>query len=435
MAMLQKNTVKWMGGALILFGLASNQWTLSIIYPSNGMHLAGLLEKSLGRWGLASTLLIWAIDIFCVVVGVLLVKFSDDWKKAVQTIVALSMSCIVIFGALELLARVFTHGSVFSPFIQLRPYNKMKLKVALDGVAPIAANTTNKWGFRGDDPPINWNEYYTIVAVGGSATQCFYLNDSNTWPYLLQSKMRKVADKVWVGNAGISGHSTRAHLIFVREIIPHIKPKAVMVLCGINDLWYSLDENAKKVEHPPETTGWKHKLLGYSRLVEVLFLWKIILWDNVVVLERAGNTNYRPVPIRKEMMLPEDTEIALPSLAVHENNVRAMIAELRRQRIRPIFLTQPVLFDTTDYWKSISGCDYSYKGNKGELSAATYAKLLSQFNDKLINICREENAEVFDLARNIPHSTRYFYDTMHFTEAGADTVAEIIASYMSTHPN
>ncbi|HTX19071.1 MAG TPA: SGNH/GDSL hydrolase family protein [Bacteroidota bacterium] len=426
--------MKRSGVVVLLLGVLLNQWVLSALYPADGMHLFRLLEKSQGSWGLASCLLIWACDLALVLFGGVMIRYQRDRRKAVQVTVTVMLVFVVLSGALEGAARLLTREGIFSPFIQLRPYNKMELKVALKGVAPFARNTTDKWGFRGDDPPADWDDYLTIVAIGGSTTQCYYLDDSKTWPYLLQVKLRKAGVKAWVGNAGISGHSSRAHVLFVRDILPRVKPKIAIILCGINDLWYSLQEKASKVDYSPETVGWKNKLLGYSRLVQVLYLWKIILWDHVVVLEKGGNDNFVPRPIGKELILSSDLSETLPSLLPYKQNLHIMIKELRKQNIRPIFLTQPVLFDTTAPWKVIVGADFSYGGKKGEISAATDAELLSCFNNTLASVCREEHAELFDLAGRIPHSDLYFYDTMHFTELGADTVSSLIAAYMVSHP-
>jgi len=104
-------------------------------------------------------------------------------------------------------------------------------------------------------------------------------------------------------------------------------------------------------------------------------------------------------------------------------NVHTIIADLKRLRVRTIFLTQPLLFDTSEawnrWWDGLLG-----EWKKGELSAATYAKLLDIFNRELISSCRVDSVEVFDLAAEIPHSGDYFYDTMHFNEKGAELVAE-----------
>jgi lysophospholipase L1-like esterase len=81
----------------------------------------------------------------------------------------------------------------------------------------------------------------------------------------------------------------------------------------------------------------------------------------------------------------------------------------------------------------VVGWGYSVNGKKGELSAATYAKLLDIFNRELISSCRVDSVEVFDLAAEIPHSGDYFYDTMHFNEKGAELVAEKISDYLESH--
>lgn len=428
-------SLRILGGVLLLLGLACNQWTLSLIFPDDGFHVFGLLERAVETWGLASTLLIWTFDILCIGCGLIVLKYRTSPKRIIFALSVVAGSSILSFGTLELVVRLISPPNLFSPYLPLRPHNKMELHVDLRGVSSFAHNTTNQWGLRGDEPPENWNEYFTVVVIGGSTAQCYYLDDHKTWPYLLQEKMKSFIPKTWVGNGGISGHSTRAHILFVREAISKIRPTAAVVMVGINDLWFSMNDEARVLGSPAEQTGWKYFILGNSRLVQVLFLWKIILFDHKVVLEKSANANFVLEPLGREMELPNDLRLLLPSLDEYARNIRILIADLKSLNVRPIFLTQPLLFDESERWKSVVGWEYSVGGVKGKLSAATYAKLLNIFNQELIRTCHADSAEVFDLASEIPHSSEVFYDAMHFNERGATIVAEKISSYLQSHRN
>jgi lysophospholipase L1-like esterase len=165
--------------------------------------------------------------------------------------------------------------------------------------------------------------------------------------------------------------------------------------------------------------------------VQVLFLWKIILFDDVVVLNRSLNANFAPEPLGQEMELPNDLRLLLPTLEEYRKNIRTIIADLKTMNVRPIFVTQPLLFDDSEKWKSVMGWEYAVGGKRGKLSAATYARLLDIFNQDLIRTCLADSVDVFDLASQIPHSSEFFYDSMHFNEKGAELVAEKIAHHIN----
>ena len=59
--------------------------------------------------------------------------------------------------------------------------------------------TINDRGIRGD--AFSEDQQYRILAIGGSTTECFYQDDSEAWPYLLQERLSAgLARKVWVGS-------------------------------------------------------------------------------------------------------------------------------------------------------------------------------------------------------------------------------------------
>ena len=49
------------------------------------------------------------------------------------------------------------------------------------------------------------------------------------------------------------------------------------------------------------------------------------------------------------------------------------------------------------------------------------------YNEATRRIGREQNVKVIDLARKLPKSSRFFYDFRHFTNAGAQAVADILS--------
>lgn len=350
-------------------------------------------------------------------------------------ILLLLVSCLLGLILLEIAVRIISPPSPFHPLIPLRPKMKMEIHIDLPGVSPVSTHSTNRWGLRGDEPPAEWEKHYTIVAIGGSTTHCFYLDDHKAWPYLLQEKLKKFDSLVWVGNGGVEGHSTRAHIIFMEKVIPKMKPDAVIFLIGGSDLGFSISKEQFEKGNPQDIAR-GHSFywpLFYSRLVQLLSLWKQILVDKVEVVgkEQAKHNTFEQISLDHEFILPDKSPgELLPALGEYRKNIKKLIALSRAQRVRPIFLTHPLLFDDTEQWKHILGEYYWIKDPEHRISAATYWRLLNIYNQELLDVCREEKVECFDLGRELPHSSDFFYDSVHLNERGAEEVANRVAAFL-----
>jgi hypothetical protein len=57
--------------------------------------------------------------------------------------------------------------------------------------------------------------------------------------------------------------------------------------------------------------------------------------------------------------------------------------------------------------------------------------LLELYNDVMRNTCRQHHVQVIELARKMPKSTEFYYDTYHYTNAGCQQVAEIVYQGLS----
>ena len=77
--------------------------------------------------------------------------------------------------------------------------------------------------------PKTFEDYLTIIAVGGSTTECFLIADGQDWPAILGEKLKKSFNLVWINNAGLDGHSTFGHNVLMKDYIVKIKPKVVSV--------------------------------------------------------------------------------------------------------------------------------------------------------------------------------------------------------------
>lgn len=94
----------------------------------------------------------------------------------------------------------------------------------------------NSLGFRGPEPTDSISKLTSKITIGGSTTECRFLSDSTTWPFLLGEALKDSIPNLWINNAGIDGHSTLGHLHLLKEYVLKLKPKYILLLTGVNDV-------------------------------------------------------------------------------------------------------------------------------------------------------------------------------------------------------
>ncbi|MCK4667550.1 SGNH/GDSL hydrolase family protein [Candidatus Dependentiae bacterium] len=360
-------------------------------------------------------------------------------KKTIK-IRIFKISLIIIFVLLflicsEFILRKFSPLPIFSPYLDYPPYKIISFKSNLNGITSPTTFSTNKWGFRGIDPPKDWDNYHTIITIGGSTTQCLFLDDSKAWPFILEKELtEKKNSKFWVGNAGIDGHSSTGHLFVMKEVILKIKPKTVIMLVGTNDLACSLTGEIYKPEKiflkKLNKKGICYFLFSNLKILQILNLWKEIVFNRNVVISKEVDWNFIPKKLETETLLPEDLRKILPSLKTFRLNIEDIIQLSKENNIRIIFLTQPSVYSDNKFWLNKETPIFWIPKQKYHISGNTKFKLLTIFNNELIKICKENNVEHFDLASNIPHNFEYFYDDVHFNDKGSILVGKEVANYM-----
>jgi hypothetical protein len=65
-------------------------------------------------------------------------------------------------------------------------------------------------------------------------------------------------------------------------------------------------------------------------------------------------------------------------------------------------------------------------------SVAAMAEGMDRYNQELLTLCRTERLECIDLEKDMPKDTRMFFDDVHFTEVGAQQVANVFAHYLNS---
>lgn len=259
-----------------------------------------------------------------------------------ETMRALVVRSGLLVGSLVLSLAVVEAGlrpvvplDPFGSRLALRPHVSMRLEVDLRGVSRNGRHSTNAWGLRGDAPPPPDAGSYRIITVGGSTTQCFYLDDHKTWPYLLQMKLSAAGWRVWIGNGGLDGHSTRGHLVFMEDVVARIRPDAIIVLAGINDLLYSLDERRRLRGSRYDRTGWLTVVYRRSRLAQVLYAWSQVVFGAALRVRRSGHGNFEPRPLSGDAAeTPKNVMTLLPGLPEYRVNLKRIIALSKSSGVR-----------------------------------------------------------------------------------------------------
>ena len=124
------------------------------------------------------------------------------------------------------------------------------------------------------------------------------------------------------------------------------------------------------------------------------------------------------------------------ALDEYAQNLRAIAATAEKHSVRLILLTQPAMWqneisEKQDSLLWLGGIgDFQNKVGGEYYSVTALAQALSMYNETLLDACRDADIECIDVASSIPHDADNFYDDVHFTEKGAQSVAKVVAEYL-----
>jgi lysophospholipase L1-like esterase len=301
---------------------------------------------------------------------------------------------------------------------------------------PVVNQTRNSLGFRGPNPPSDLPSKLSIISVGGSTTQCFFLSDDKTWMARLGDRLEKNFRDVWINNAGLDGHSTYGHIVLMEDHVVRVHPKVVLFLVGANDVGRDPNqefeaENIKSTISFHSPTAFIKSLSPYSEVASMIanlyrslnaYKEGLIHWK--IDLDKQGYIDVPPSEEQKNLAQGASDQY----LHGFEERVRKLIAVSRANGIEPVLMTQPILAGagTDDVTQLDLARIVVSPGHNGKM----WWDVLEKYNNVTRRVGREKGVLVIDVAHELPKSSRYFYDFIHYTNAGADAMSGILYNHL-----
>lgn len=263
-----------------------------------------------------------------------------------------------------------------------------------------------------------------IVFLGGSTTECMYMDEEKRFPYVVGTILeQKTGKKINSYNAGMSGNNSLHSIdILVNKVIP-LKPQVVVFMENINDLSVLVYEgtywNRNTSRSPIETLA-RVKLVGK-------FLKEILI----------PNLNYAYRSLKKTLSQKEGDEFAGARgkklqldkerlIKEYEMNLQAIVSLCRAWGTNPVLMTQANRV-TANPDPVVSAYLGRY-GSETGLSYAEFKDLYDSFNEAIRRVGQRNEVIVIDLASEVPQDKKYLYDMVHFNDFGSQYAAGIIAA-------
>lgn len=323
----------------------------------------------------------------------------------------------------------------------------------LPGVEGPSRFRANGLGVRGDELPTGRG--LRILALGGSTTECLYLDQEEAWPRLLEKELAAASsgdggDAVWVGNAGKSGNNTRHHQLQAEALLPRIPNlDAVILLLGVNDLSRVLaldggpDRDDRLVRQAFHVTP--------PGLAEGPFFKRTALWQALRRLKNRGRASPLAQDPQGEVYdvwrrhraeapaLRDELPNLDAGLAEYAENLRRLARQVTERGARVVLVDQPALWRKglpeeleRLLWMGGVG-DFQAEPGHEYYTPDALAAGMAAYNRTLLAVCREvPGALCVELAAELPRDDTTFYDDVHFNEAGSRRVARILAKRIAS---
>lgn len=361
-------------------------------------------------------------------------------KKIAAFFISGVFSFIIAIVFFEIVLRIWK-----PPYIRVRgntillEKNKTNINIynfASDKIHNNVVVRRNSLGFRGPEPPIDFSTYKTVIAIGGSTTECIFVTEGKTWSDVIYSKLKNHYRNFWINNAGMDGASTFGHIQMLRQYILKLKPDYIALLVGINDMAINRENRYDTFQFTEEISSdnsiWQ-KIKNNSMVVSY------ITYKLGIKGQHSITTNSDYIV---DFSVPGDTTVVKPVTQTdidhfvayidgYKSRLRTIIDLSRSQSIEPILITQPTVYGF--------GIDPQTGVDLGEIVVSDFTEpniprrgkdkwfLLQMYNNATKEVAKDLGVSVIDLAVEMPKDSKYYYDHIHYTEEGAEMVGEILS--------
>lgn len=265
----------------------------------------------------------------------------------------------------------------------------------------------------------------TLVFLGGSTTECMYMEENHRFPYVAGRWLEQATGRqVNSYNAGISGINTQHCLnLLLNKILP-LNPQVVVLMENINDLSTLLYEKTYWGENSPRGTITSQKSSALKELEKTLHLLRDSLIPHLSREIKDFIQIHTPVD---EFSHLRGQKIAIDKpylLGEFKMNLEEFINICRANGIIPVLMTQenrlkinpdPII---AAYLKRI-------EINQG-ITYPAYKDLFDSFNQTIREVGMAHAVPVIDLAQQVPPEKAYLYDVVHLTDEGSKLAARLI---------
>jgi lysophospholipase L1-like esterase len=287
--------------------------------------------------------------------------------------------------------------------------------------------TIDNLGYRGDSlaMPKPAGEV-RIFMVGGSTTECVFLDDSEAVTRRLQDRLRAAYPGVdiRVYGAGKSGDKSWDHVAMVTHRIAHLQPDVVIVFAGFNDFLSSVlaKDYLLRGDTAPGRRVPSRVVVRMATSELQLYRLAHAALHRFDPAETTIHSQYRQAArkarARREVPLPAADPTPF------EENLRTLVGAIQAQGARAVLMTQASSWNSPDpvaaQWHWMTG--HPERFPERDLDAG-----LGRFNARTRAVGAELGAPVADLAAALPRRMDYFYDDVHFNVLGADRAAALLA--------
>ncbi|MDO9532445.1 MAG: SGNH/GDSL hydrolase family protein [Deltaproteobacteria bacterium] len=275
----------------------------------------------------------------------------------------------------------------------------------------------------------------TLAFLGGSTTECAYVEEENRFPYLVGRLVeKKTGLRTDSYNAGKAGNTSLHSLdVLLNKVIP-VKPDVAIMMHNVNDLAVLIFEKTFWTKNPYRSPLVEIKPSFKTAMKSIEESFHIMRDLYIPHLSRQLKSFYH-YTIGKSVKTDEFKQARGHKIPVDKHrlvsefsmNLQMFIDISRARKITPVLMTManrlkddPDPFILSLERKTVeTGTGLNYKDFK---------ELVDLFNQTIREVAAANNVLVIDLDRKVPKEKELMYDFVHLNDAGSKYVSDIIAA-------